>query len=72
MYICRYILLYYIYDQEFINTKRLLVIISDYHWIIGLTIVYYIVHYYWIIIIIKRKRKKNYNICCGPPKNRSI
>ena len=72
MYICKYILLYYIYDREYIITKRLLVIICDYHWIIGLIIVYYIVHYYWIIFSIKRKKKKNYNICCGSPKSRSI
>ena len=40
IYICTYIILYYIYDREFIITKRLLVIICDYHWIIiGLIIV---------------------------------
>ena len=57
-----YIILYYIFDREFIITKRLLVIICDYHWIIGLNIVYYIVHYYWIIISSKRKMKKKYKL----------
>ena len=57
------IIILYIYDREFIITKTLLVIICDYHSIIGLIIVYYIVQYYWIIFSIKRKKrkkKKNY------------
>ena len=61
LYICTYIILYYLYDQEFIITKRLLVIICIYHWIIGLSLFITLYIIIGLLLVVNEKKKKNIN-----------